>query len=62
MENFEIINIDMNTFTGSIPAGYELVEYEKGADPELDGVTLMGFDEVGSFFKNGSHAFIRFTD
>ena len=61
MENFEIINIDMNTFTGSIPAGFELVEFETGTDP-LDGVTLMGFDEVGSFFKNGSHAFLRFID
>ena len=54
----ETIAIDMNTFTGSIPSGYELVEYETGTDP-LDGCVLLGFDEVGMFdgeFKNPAYA------
>ena len=59
MENVEIINIDMNTFTGSIPAGFELIEFQPGTDP-LDGITIMGFDEVGSFITNGSHCFVKF--
>ena len=50
----------MNTFTGSIPAGFELVEYETGTDP-LDGCVLMGFDEVGAFFRNGSHCFLKIS-
>lgn len=54
----ETIAIDMNTFTGSIPSGFELVEYETGTDP-LDGCVLLGFDEVGMFFPKGSHCFLK---
>jgi len=35
----EIIEINMNTFTGSIPAGFEIVEYETGTNP-VDGRIL----------------------
>lgn len=54
----EIIEINMNTFRGSIPAGFDLVEYPKGTDP-LDGAVLYGFDEVGSFFSNAAHCFLK---
>jgi hypothetical protein len=56
--NTEIIEINMNTFSGSIPAGFDLVEYPKGTDP-LDGCVLYGFDEVGSFFSNAAHCFLK---
>jgi len=56
----QIIEIDMNTFSGSIPSGFDLVEYEKGTDP-LDGCVLMGFDEVGMIFPNGSHCFLKLS-
>ena len=56
----EIIEINMNTFTGSIPAGFELVEYETGTDP-LDGCVLLGFDEVVAFFRNGSHCLLKIS-
>ena len=35
----EIINVNLNTFSGTIPTGFDLVEYEKGTDP-LDGGPL----------------------
>lgn len=57
--NTEVIEINMNTFRGSIPAGFDLVEYEKGTDP-LDGAVLYGFDEVGMFFSNNAaHCFLK---
>ena len=43
-----IIEININEFEGSIPSGYDLVEYEKGTDPLESGVVLYGFDEVGN--------------
>jgi len=36
---------DINTFQGDMPAGFDLVEYEKGTDP-MDGYVLYGFDEL----------------
>mgnify|MGYP000707336252 CR=1 FL=1 len=36
-------------YTGGIPAGYDLVEYEAGTDPYQEGMVLYGFDEVGMF-------------
>ena len=44
--------IDIDTFKGRIPAGYDLVlveksDYERGGD--YDAITLYGFDEVGEF-------------
>lgn len=36
---------DINTYQGDCPAGWDLVEYEKGTDP-LDGYVLYGFDEL----------------
>ena len=53
------IKFEMESFKGSIPAGYEMVEYEEGTDPIKDGLVLYGFDEVGmSGFRNPQHAFI----
>ena len=54
----EFIEVNLNTFSGTIPSGFDLVEYEKGTDP-LDGCVLMGFDEVGMFFPRGIHCFIE---
>ncbi len=57
----EIIKIDMNTFTGSIPAGFDLVEYDLVSDPVNDGCVLYGFDEVGAFFSNPLHCFLKIS-
>lgn len=57
----KIINIDINTFEGEIPQGYELVEYPKGTDPLTDGLVLFGFDEVGTLFKNPQHCFVKIS-
>ena len=55
----EIPNIE--TFTGSIPAGADLMVYEKG-NPEGDNAFILhGFDEVGIFdssFKNPTYGFM----
>jgi len=39
-------------FEGSIPAGYDLVVYERGTDP-ADGAVLYGFDEIGMYRSLG---------
>jgi|TARA_B100001094_G_scaffold306690_1_gene337690 hypothetical protein len=57
----EIIKIDMNTFTGTIPFGFDLVEYAHGFDPVNDGCVLYGFDEVGAFFSNPLHCFLKIS-
>ena len=57
----EIPNID--TFKGYIPIGYDLVEYEKGTNPEMDGMVLHGFDEINMDefgFKNPEYCFIKY--
>jgi hypothetical protein len=56
----EFIEVNLNTFSGTIPSGFDLVEYEKGTDP-LDGCVLMGFDEVGMFFPRGIHCFMKIS-
>jgi hypothetical protein len=49
-------------YTGGIPAGYDLVEYEAGTDPYQEGMVLYGFDEVGMFeFNCPQHAFVNGT-
>ena len=35
----EVIAVNLNTFSGTIPSGFDLVEYEQGTDP-LDGCVL----------------------
>ena len=40
-------------------AGFELVEFAAGTDPEL-GFCLLGFDEVGMFCKEPRHAWIAY--
>ena len=46
-------------YTGGIPAGYDLVEYEAGTDPYQEGMVLYGVDEVGMFgFNCPAHAFV----
>lgn len=55
-----IIEIDPQTYQGSIPNGAELICYEKGGDP-LDGMVCYGFDEIGAFddcFKQPAYAFV----
>ena len=50
---------DINTYTGYIPGGYDLVEYEDGTDP-VEGMVLYGFDEVGlTAVPNAKHAFVK---
>lgn len=59
----EVRKIEMETFSGGIPSGFELVEYEEGADPVETGFVLYGFDEVGMFgLKNPQHAFVSFGE
>ena len=55
----EVIEVNLNTFSGSIPSGFDLVEYEKGTDPLESGVVLYGFDEVGTFFDKPKHCFLH---
>ena len=53
----------ISTFEGSIPADYELVEFEKGTDPEEEGLVLYGFDELYTMgFKKPQHCFMRLSD
>ena len=52
----------METFSGGIPSGFELVEYEEGTDPVENGMILYGFDEVGMFCENPRHAFVSFGE
>jgi len=61
MDNKSVILIkNINTFEGSIPAGYDLVEYELNEDPMEDGCVLYGFDEVASMgFVSPQHAFVN---
>ncbi len=48
----------IENYTGGIPAGYDLVEYEAGTDPMQEGMVLYGFDEIGMFeFDCPKHAF-----
>jgi|TARA_R110000796_G_scaffold80494_3_gene178214 hypothetical protein len=58
----DIIHIqNIHSFIGSVPDGYDLVEFEKGTEPD-DGFLLYGFDEVGlSGLKPAlvAHAFIK---
>ena len=54
----EITIIDINTFSGAIPTGKDLVVFEKG-NPN-SALVLYGFDEVGMFdseFKNPTYGF-----
>ena len=44
----KMIEMDIKTFKGIVPTGYDLVVYEKEGDP-LNGMVLYGFDEVGDF-------------
>ena len=55
--NIEVIE-NINTFTGMIPPGEDLVVFEKG-DTE-SALVLYGFDEIGMFdsdFKNPTYGF-----
>ena len=62
-ENIEVQHIDnIHLFCGVIPAGFDLIEYERGTDPVEDGLVLYGFDEVAMFdFANPKHAFVRIS-
>ena len=57
--SLEVIKFEMESFQGSIPSGFDLVEYEKGTDP-MAGFVLYGFDEVGMMVSpsKAAHAFI----
>lgn len=58
-KKWSIIHVDVSTFTGVIPTGYDLVEYEEGDCPIVDSYWLSGFDEVGMFVReNAKHAFV----
>ena len=57
-EVIEIPNID--TFEGTMPTGYELVEYQKDTNPMDYGLVLYGFDELYMFgFSKPKHCFIK---
>ena len=56
-----VVEIDLATFTGRIPAGFDLVEYTEGTDP-ADGIALYGFDEAHTMgTPNPAHAFVKFV-
>ena len=59
MSSETILIEDIQTFRGSRPAGFDLVEYEKGTDP-LDGYVLYGFDEIFMLVpqSKAAHAFV----
>jgi len=61
MYNKSVILIkNINTFEGSIPVGYDFIEYEKDEDPESEGMVLYGFDEVETMgFVNPQYAFVK---
>ena len=44
----KMIEMDIKTFKGIVPTGYDLVVYEKEGDP-LNGMVLYDFSEVGDF-------------
>ena len=55
------IEIDNKGPIGQIPAGHDLVIYEKNGDP-MKGMVLLGFDELGDFehnFDNPAYAFME---
>jgi hypothetical protein len=55
------IEIDNLGPIGIIPEGHDLVIYEKGENP-MDGLVLLGFDEIGMFdhnFNNPAYAFME---
>jgi len=60
MNNTTITTININTFTGSIPTGHDLVVFEKNNPSSA--LVLYGFDEVGMFdlqFKNPTYGFAK---
>ena len=54
---------NIHKYEGSIPAGHELVVYERGTNPYLDGYVLYGFDEIGMCrelgIKNPMYCFLK---
>ena len=59
VETIDIPNID--TYVGTIPAGFDLVVYDKGTPPE-DSMVCYGFDEVGMMdaaFETPVYAFVK---
>ena len=55
------IEIDSKGPIGQIPAGHDLVVFEKDGDP-MNGMVLLGFDEIGQFehmFNDPAYAFIE---
>ena len=57
MENYKMNfkPIDINTFVGRIPTGYDLVVVEKShvsSQSDFDATILYGFDEIGMFDKD----------
>ena len=52
--------VDIDKWYGPYPEGCELVVHERGEDPE-DGYVLMGFDEVGMFDDDFTHAAYSFV-
>ena len=60
--DFKKINID--TFEGMIPAGYDLVVVDENDKTFDDAVVLYGFDEVGEFEDNINkpiYGFLKFS-
>jgi len=51
--------VDINTVR-EFRTGYELVEFEKGTNPE-DGFCILGFDEIGMFCQNPAYAWVAMT-
>jgi len=55
------IEIDIDTWSGVMPAGHDLVVHERGGDPS-DGLVLYGFDEIGEFdheFAHPTYSFVK---
>ena len=57
-----ITDIDITTFEGVIPVGFDLIVYEKGDFEGGNVFVLYGFDEVGMFdseITNPQYAFYK---
>ena len=56
---------DIYKYEGSIPAGYELVVFEKNTNPSLKGFVLYGFDEIGDYrsygIRNPQYCFLKIS-
>ena len=65
MDFKKVININIDTYEGNIPNGYDLVVYDKKNCPTEKSYILYGWDEIGEFeedMENPQYAFLRWAN